>query len=338
MGKLQTDNTLKEKKPFSVVFSKINVRRNIDKYKFVKLMTEESKRKFEFDVIDYVSNWNSDTLMYDLSEMGKSSKKQFLDEDLIDNSFYDQEDGKFVLLNKNISILINDHDHLNLFIVTPDLSLTKAYNDIEVVENKLGRQFPYAVSNRYGYLTSSIKDCGMGMKIYVLLHLYGLVKNEKLEEALKLFTERGYMINEWIYDTEDKEQKSEYYVISSNLNFGVSEKNLITRFLQGINDLIKFNHESLIEYYNKNKIKLVDTIFRSYGILKYAHCINYREALEHLSNIRIGLELELDLPASLNDLNKSFVQIKDGFVGKLAQEENIEDDVARARIIKSNLR
>ena len=150
------------------------------------------------------------------------------------------------------------------------------------------------------------------MRVCVLAHLSGIKLLKKEKEVFRMYPERGYLIEPY-YLIEDIDQESEikntdYYIISSRLNFGVSEKNLISRFTQGIENLLNLNKKYLLEYYQKNKKELVDTIFRSYGILKYATKISYREALEHISNIRVGLIIGENIPVTNTILNKIFVK------------------------------
>ena len=183
---------------------------------------------------------------------------------MLTKDFYNKNNGKFIyLFNNNLSILLNDKDHLNIFIVRPDFKLKTSYNILEEVEDKLSKQFDFSASNKYGFLTSNIKNSGIAMKINVIVHLYGLVVSEKIKETIKTFFERGYIIKPWYYLKE--EENHSYYNVSTKLTYGVSEKNLINRFVSGIENLIISNREELQEYYNKNKDKVVDTVFRSFG-------------------------------------------------------------------------
>jgi protein arginine kinase len=318
----------------SIVYSKINIKRNIGSYNFVNILSDENKKKLENEVVEYLVSIEKDNQIYDLSSLKEIDRTVFYEEELLTNEFVKKSDGKFVhLLNNNLSILLNDRDHLNIFIVRPDFKLNTSYKIIENIEEKLGKHFNFAASNKYGFLTSNIKNSGIAMKINVIVHLYGLVVAEKIKETVKTFFDRGYIIKPWYYLKE--EENYNYFSVSTKLTYGVSEKNLINRFISGIENLIKINKEALQEYYNNNKDKVVDIIFRSFGLVKFANKMDYNEAISHLSNVRTGLELGIDLKIKTENLNKAFLEIKNGFVAKFAEENNISDnDVARMQILK----
>ncbi len=324
-----------------IVYSKINLKRNLESYSFVDSLSEEIKNKLEKEVIECINTWGENISLCDLKILNDNEKKIYLEENLINEDFYTKKNGKFIVFNNNnLSLLLNNNDHININIIRNELSLESAYNLIYKVEKKLSRYFSFAASVKYGYLTSYVKDCGLGMKVYVLAHLYGIRLLKKRKEVFKKYSERGYSIEPYYLFNDDKETKkrnTDYYIISSKLNFGVSEKNLITRFTQGIESLLNLNKKYLLDYYNKKKDELVDIIFRSYGILKHATRIDYIESLEHLSNIRIGLILGENIPVTNKMLNKIFIQIREGYVTKNSKVFGVDKMTARANIIKKNL-
>lgn len=324
----------------SIIYSKINIKRNLENYNFVDLLTEDKKKKLEQEVIEYIDTWGEDIRLYDLNILNDNEKKIYLDENLIDDVFYKKADGKFIIFNKiKSSILLNNDDHININIVEDDLTLKNTFDLVDKIERRLSGYFSFSASVKYGYLTSYVKDCGLGMKVYVLAQLSGIKLLKKEKEIFKMYPERGYSIEPYylIDGKESKIKDTDYYIISSRLNFGVSEKNLISRFTQGIENLLKLNKKFLLEYYYKNKDELVDIIFRSYGILKYATRIDYMEALEHITNIRIGLIIGENIPITNKMLNNIFVKIKDGYVTKQSKLFNIDKQTARANIIKKIL-
>lgn len=325
----------------SIIYSKINLKRNIENYNFANSLTEEKKVKLENELIDCINNWGEDIRLCELDKLEENEKRILLDENLINKDFCSKKEGKFIVFNNNnLSLIFNNNDHINITVIRNELSLDNAYEAVDKIEKKLSKYFSFAASAKYGYLTSYVKDCGLAMKVYVLAHLLGVKLLKKEKEVFKKYSDRGYHIEPYnLLEGEDQKSNNfDYYIISSRLNFGVSEKNLISRFTQGIASLLDLNKEYLNEYYNKNKDELVDIIFRSYGILKHATRIGYKEALEHISNIRIGLILGEKIPVTDRILNEIFVQIKEGYVNKYAIINNIDKDNARASIIKKILR
>ncbi|MCK4799016.1 MAG: hypothetical protein KAT05_16705 [Spirochaetes bacterium] len=310
--------------------------RNFDKYPFVSCMSDEKKKKFENEAINFINDWQQETSIFNTNILNNNEKKIFSDNNLIDETYFETKNGTFIILPvNNISILLNYINHINISILKPMLHIKEGYSDIEKIESVLGKRFPYAASTKYGFLTPYINTCGLALKISALIHVPGLYLAKKIKETFNILSKSGYGIKPWRYDKGTKD--TAYFMVSSRLNFGVSEEQLIQRFIKGIENLIEIDQEALIKYYNKNKDSLVDTIYRSYGILKYATQMDYSEALNHLSNIRIGLKCGKNLPIPIDILNRLFILIKDGHVNILAKEKNIGEKKARANIIRTLL-
>ena len=320
----------------SVVSSQIRVIRNIENYPLVSSLSIIQKEKLESEVINFIKKWGKEIYVLETNKLTNHEKETFFDNDFMFKNFLKNKQGKFIIFkDSNISILLNWNDHINIFIQNPALSIKDSYSIAEDIEDRIGRQFSYLASTKYGFLTSHIKNCGLAIKMSVLVHLPGISFLGKKEGLFKTLLERGYSITQWSYNKNN--DNSTYFIVSSKLNFGVTEKQLIQRFTKGIENLIEMDQKALFEYYYKNKDYLVDTIFRSYGILKYAIQMEYSEALNHISNLRIGFKIGAKLPLTMDILNELFLQIKDGYADKLTDSENITNNIARANIIKSLL-
>ena len=321
-----------------VVLSKIKIIRNFKDYPFVSSITKENKARMEHEIIKHVSNWQQKSTFFDMTTLSDTEKKMFLDKNIINENFTKNKEGKFIVFPKNsVVMLLNNNDHIDISVIQPNLSLKSAYKKIEEIEKKLGKTFPYAASTKYGFLTSYIKDCGLSLKLSAILHLPGLHFMKKTKSMSSYFLRRGYNISPLYKDSETK-KNSDYFIMSSMINFGISEEQLIQDFTLTIKKLINKDHVALLKYYKNNKASLIDAIYRSYGILKHATKMGYQEALDLLSNLRIGSILNEKVPIDIDVLNKLFIKIKDGNVIKIAEKENIEKNVARCNIIKNYLK
>lgn len=77
-------------------------------------------------------------------------------------------------------------------------------------------------------------------------------------------------------------------------------------------------------------------IYRSYGILSYARIMASREAMEHLSNVRLGWEMGILTNDKLRNIFNLMIDIQPANiqrrVGRDLNEE--ERDIERAKIIR----
>lgn len=318
----------------SVIFSNLILYRNINGYKFEKFLSIDKKEEIEKKIINFIKNLKYDSVIYDLNKMDDIEKDYFAD-NLFDNKFFYRKDGKFIYLNRNdITILLNYNDHLTIIINKPQFSLNEQYINIVDIEDKISSKFSYMASTKYGFLTSYVKNCGLGLNINVLLHLPGIGLS-KDNDYLEMYTNRGYTIKKVIFN--NNEELKDYYLFSSIQNFGVSEDDLINRFNLGITQLDELDNNLLMEYYLKNKDSFDDKIYRSYGLLLYAKLMNYNEALEHLTNLRIGIKLGIKIPIDITKLNVIFNKIKEGNINFISNNEKVNKDYAIIKVIRSNL-
>lgn len=330
-------NTDEDKQTYpSIISSRIRFVRNIKNYPFSHLLSDEKKEKMENDIIGHIKSWQREAVCHDMERLNVAETAFFYDNNIINDELMEEKCGKFIVfpeVNENkTTVLLNFDNHLNISVTCPGLYTNQIYSMAEQVEKNIGEKFTYAASARFGYLTPFINDCGLGLKISILVQLAGLHYSNKMEEIESLFTERGYLFTPWSYN--DRKITPGYYIVSTRLNFGITEKNLVSRFAEGIKDLLEINNELLVDFIEEKGLEFKDNIFRSMGILQYARQIEFEEAFMHLSNIRMGHEIGEEMPLSLDKINKVFQHIKDGYISKFAENKSIGVNEARAEVIK----
>jgi protein arginine kinase len=315
-----------------VILSKIYIIRNLENYPFSLTCTQEKKDEIEEKVIDYLSLNYKDIRISDYKN--KAHKFDIIDEMLLGKN---NKIGKIINFEKReISLVLNTNDHINIIVSDNNFNIEESYKKAEDIENQLASKFNFAASTKYGFLTSYIKNCGLGVKIAVLINLSGVVSLKKQNSLFTKFYEKGYDIkplDQYKFD----ENETSYFIISTALNFGLSENDLIEKFICDINELLNTNHSYIVEYSLKNKDEFVDNIFRSYGILKYARLIDIQEAVYHLSNIRMGINIGEDIPVSIETLNNIFVLLHEDYINSLVEKEKKPSDAIIAKIIRSHL-
>jgi protein arginine kinase len=91
---------------------------------------------------------------------------------------------------------------------------------------------------------------------------------------------------------------------------------------------------------NDSRVALEDRIGRSYGILRYAKVIDSKEAMQRLSDVRLGLDLGLLKNGSANLLSELMVMTQAGFLQQIAGRTLSPDerDYRRASLIRDRLR
>ena len=315
----------------SFILSRIRIVRNIADYPFTDNLNEDNKNHLENNLLKYISSLKEKTEIFDTSYISKSQVQNFIENSFENNEFFEKKNGKLVIFEKSrTALLLNANEHLKFVNLRNDLNLNDQYKEVNKLESKIGNNFMYAASSRYGYLTQELKNCGLGLKISVLVHLPGIFLQDSYKDTFEDLLKKGYLVEKWLNDKED----GFYYVISSKLNFGVNEGNLIERFSSGLKSLLTMEKEILMNYYNNNKIELDDIIFRSYGLMKYAVKMDQNEALSNISNILTGLELGLKLDIDMKNINSLVKNVLNGNIALIAEKTGTDELIARADLIK----
>jgi len=315
---------------YSLLYSKIRLVRNINKYPFVSSMNEDEKNEVYTQLLDILSRNNLE--FFNLKDQTDNVPNL----DFIYALYLADEERKLdknvVLVNKFNTVLeINRTNHIEFYNYNFNSDFVNSYKNITNLEEIFENYFNFYATKRFGFLSPKINDTGLGLKISTVLHLPGFTGIANRDILFEDFNKRGYEIKEWKF--EGAHYKN-FYVASSNLNFGISEDKLLERFQLGINSILDMENSELLKFYGKNKDEFVDIILRSYGILSYATKLKFEETIEYLSNILIGLKLgELKVKdGSLFDLGKLFSVILGNKLSSNSDKTN--NDEARNEIIK----
>ena len=136
---------------------------------------------------------------------------------------------------------------------------------------------------------------------------------------------------------EGTEPKGSLYQLSNQVTLGISEKAAIENLKNITSQLI--SQEELARERICSNIDVQDSISRSLGILKYARTITHDEALQLLSNVRLGIvcgQLKdvplLTIDKLMTDVEPATLMVNSGKNLSAAQR-----DVARADLLRKTL-
>jgi len=91
--------------------------------------------------------------------------------------------GVAVAPQENVSIMINEEDHLRLQVMRSGFSLDEAWQDIDRLDDLLESTINYAFREEFGYLTACPTNVGTGMRASVMLHLPALVLTKQSRKS-----------------------------------------------------------------------------------------------------------------------------------------------------------
>jgi len=336
---------LKETGPHAdiVVSTRIRLARNIEGLPFPHLLSEakaeELKNVVKDSVISANSEVESDFKIISMKDISPIERLNYLEKYLVSPDLIRHARIGSALINKEetISILVNEEDHLRIQCLLPGLQLEKAWDLAQKVDDLIEEKIKYAYEEDFGYLTACPTNLGTGVRVSVMLHLPALSLTGHIHGVLKASGQIGLAVR-GIYG-EGTDFLGHLYQISNQVTLGVTEEEIISNISDVTMQIIQNERSARNVLLQSKRIDLEDKVFRSYGILKSARLMTRGEAMQLISDLKLGINLGLIENNSMEKLNELTALIQPGCLQKYYSKELSENerDIKRAQLIRETL-
>lgn len=185
---------------------------------------------------------------------------------------------------------INIQDHLQIQCIDCHGTWETAWNKLNKIETELGNSLEFAYSPRFGYLTSDPNLCGTGLIIQAYLHLPALIHTKQLEETLQKQKEEGLQF-EGIGGRQD-EFIGDILVLRNRYTLGLSEETILHTVHLAAMKWMAIEKELRAHLKADNSMVMKDEVCRAFGLLTHSYQLQTKEALDALSLIKLGLDLD----------------------------------------------
>lgn len=327
-----------------VLSSRIRLARNLQDFTFPLLSTiEESRALVEHIKInianqEYATVGNLELLYMD--DMKPNEKRVLVEKHLISPHLADESKSGAVLLSQDeaISIMLNEEDHMRIQCLFSGFQLSEGLVLASGIDDWMEEKVKYAFDEKHGYLTSCPTNVGTGLRASVMMHLPALVLTQQLNRILPAINQLGLVVR-GIYG-EGSEALGNLFQISNQITLGKAEEDIVEDLRGVVMQLIQQERAARQTLLQSSKLHLEDRVFRSYGILAYSRIIESKEAAQRLSDVRLGIDLELIEGISGNILNELMILTQPGFLQQYAGEILSPDqrDERRAALIRGRLK
>jgi protein arginine kinase len=276
---------------------------------------------------------------HELSDLTSVQKQVLVERHLISREHAARGDGSAAVIERRqtFSLMLNEEDHLRMQAIRPGLQLTAAFNALSELDTELEGSLEFAFDPTLGYLTTCPTNLGTGLRASAMLHLPGLVLSDQIGQVLQAVNKIGLAVR-GLYG-EGTESLGNLYQISNQSTLGESEETIIRRLERVISQVSNHEQNAREKLLEDDPEMVSDKIGRAFGVLRYAHIIDSKEALNHLSLLRLGgslgffpLKTVMLCDSLLMDIQPAHLQLHSG--RKLSPEER---DAIRAEIVRSRL-
>lgn len=236
------------------------------------------------------------------------------------------------------SIMVNEEDHMRVQVLRSGMQLTEAFEHINQVDNSLESGLDMAYSARWGYLTACPTNVGTGIRVSVMLHLPALKLTGEIEKVRRAARDMHLAVRGLFGEGSDA--LGDLYQISNQTTLGRSEQEILADFEHTVvPQIISYEQQARQALIKQRSTQLDDKIWRAWGVLTHARFMTAEEVLQHLSHIRLGVNLARINTVDIRTINELFLLTQPGHLQKLTNREMDSPTrrEARANLIRTRL-
>lgn len=321
------------------ISSRIRLARNVSGFNFFTKLREESDAVFIINSVEKALQKFGDFDVVRLKDISLNECNALLERHLISKELIENKDISAFAISEDehLIIMINEEDHIREQCIFNGYNLYKPYFEIKKFDDILLSCVDVAYTEKYGFITSSPANLGTGMRASVMMFLPALEINGDINLLMQEARGKGFTIR-GLYGEGSKTYGS-FYQISNQNSLGLSERDIIDKVSEYVDTICEMELSAREDILSMDHEKLVDEIYRAFGVLKECKLLSENEMVELLSKLRFGHALGF---LKIKDL-KAFSKLYDeGSSANLTEIENIsqnlKEELARSLYISKRVR
>ncbi len=341
---LSVGHWLKEKGPDAdiVYSSRIRLARNLKGFPFSSRCNDRQLR----DIISLVKSCVNhcshlkDTKYYGLKETAILNRQFLMERFLISRELAQNGGEKGVIVDgtEQISIMLNEEDHLRMQVLCSGLLLSKAWEKLSAIDDELDSHLDFAFDRPWGYLTACPSNAGSGLRSSIMIHLPGLIMTKRIVNILQSAAKMHLAIRG--LHGEGSEMLGDYFQISNQVTLGKPEEEIVESTENLTRNLIEQEKSARDDLMKNERIVLEDRVGRAVAILSSAKILSTREAMELLSSIRLGIYCGMIPGVKTDVLDALLIRIQPAHIQKRFQNHlgPLDRDAERAKLVRETLK
>lgn len=278
-------------------------------------------------------------LFVPMESLSPLERQLLLERHLISPDHAREGGRKAVVLREDeaVSVMVNEEDHLRIQALMPGLQLAAAWELADKVDDALEQYLPYAFSEQRGYLTACPTNVGTGLRASLMLHLPALVSTGQINRIIQAVGRFGLVVR-GLYG-EGTQALGNIFQFSNQVTLGHTESDIIQHLINVTRQVIDQEREARQMLLRRDKMALEDRVARAYGTLAHARVVSSQEALQMLSDVRLGIDLGILDGLKPEILQELLVAIRPAHLQMRTGRElsPAERDVLRAALIRERI-
>jgi protein arginine kinase len=227
-----------------------------------------------------------------------------------------------VLINakKNISIMINEEDHLREQCIEKGYSLREAYKIMSQKDGIMARSIKFAYDEQLGFLTACPTNLGTGLRASVMLFLPALTVNGLMPRVIQTTNRLGLTVR-GAYG-EGTTAEGYMYQVSNEVTLGVDEEQILTQVEEVVTRISEMEQSERLKLKRgAPAMAIKDKCLRSFGLLTNCALMPSEEFERLCSNLKLGGVLGYIPISDIFEVDNLMVKMKPSNLNILAGRE-----------------
>jgi protein arginine kinase len=328
-----------------VISSRIRLARNLADFPFIARATDSDRDEIgrilreRIQKLHTAGRFEGQLIYVDVRALEEVDRKFLVERQLISREHAEAEGARGVVIDprEQVSVMINEEDHLRIQVMKSGLDLFAAWEQINELDDLIEARVTYAYNDRFGYLTACPTNVGTGIRVSVMLHLPALVITRQIDKVFRSLQKISLAVR-GLYG-EGSQATGDFYQVSNQVTLGLSEDELIKKVADVVPVLIDYERQARDFLIRESQETLHDRVSRAYGILRTAQTISSEETMLLLSSVRMGVNLGLINDLEIPTVNQLFIHTQPAHLQKLAGMELDTSDrnIERAAYLRRHL-
>lgn len=317
-----------------VVSTRVRLARNVEGYPFPSHLREEKQAK---EIIRLVTSGLArldEFKIYYMNNITEAEALSLKENHLISPNLVNHRVPAAALINReeNVSIMINEEDHLREQCIVKGFDLGLAYDTMSEIDNRLSKTMKFAYDEQFGFLTACPTNLGTGLRASVMLFLPACTVNGLMPRILKSISRLGLTVR-GMYG-EGSRAEGYMYQVSNEVTLGVTEEEILSQVDGIVKKICDIEDDQRDQLKNgATALDLEDECLRSYGILTNCAKLTTDELTRFIASVKFGACLGYINLKDVNELDELLIKMRPSNVNAAAERElsPIERDVYRAQ-------
>lgn len=278
-----------------VISCRVRLARNLHDERFPDWATERDRKRVLSFLAPIILHLMDDprARLVEIGSIDKVKPNVLHELHLISSDLIERGTGGGVVIsgNNELSVMINEEDHLRIQVIRNGFDLRKALEIADEFDTMLEGRLKYAYDQRLGYLTACPSNVGTGMRASVMVHLLGLRLSNDLDAVIRSLQRMHYAVRGM--GGEGTEAAGHMFQISNSGSLGQNEEEVIAGLEHVVGEVARQELQARMRLMRDKPEIVYDTISRTLALAQNAYLMQAEEALDHLSVLRMAVLMKL---------------------------------------------